>query len=71
MALTLPISSPILPADADFNTLPEGYTFESWFQDYSSYVSDLKEALEAQAPGSFLPTINSLDNLVRSITAGQ
>jgi hypothetical protein len=71
VAITLPISSPILPADADFRTLPEGYTIESWFQDYSSYVSDVKEALEAQAPDSFFPTINSLDNLVRSLTVRQ
>jgi hypothetical protein len=71
MAVTLPISSPILPADADFRTLPEGYTIESWFQKYSSYVSDVKEVLEAQTPDSFLPTINSLDNLIRSITVRQ
>jgi hypothetical protein len=68
VAVTLPISSPILPEDADFHTLPEGYTIESWLQNYSSYVSNLNDALEAQAPASFFPTINSLDNLVRSIT---
>lgn len=68
VAVTLPISSPILPAEADFRILPEGYTIESWFQNYSSYVGDVKGALEAQAPGSFFPTINSLDYLVRSIT---
>jgi hypothetical protein len=71
VAVTLPISSPILPADADFRTLPEGDTIESWFQNYSSYVSDLKDALEAQAPDSFFPTINSLDNLVRSLSVSQ
>jgi hypothetical protein len=65
VAVTLPISSPILPADYD--TLPEGYTRESLAQNYSSYVSDVKEALEAQALGSFSPTINMLDNLVKSI----
>lgn len=68
VAVTLPISSPTLPADADFRTLPEGYTNENWFQNYSSYVSDVKDALDAQAPGSFSPTIDSLDSLVRSIT---
>lgn len=71
VAVTLPISSPILPADVDFPPPPEGYTDESWFQNYSSYVSDMKETLEAQAPGSFSPTINSLDSLVESITVGQ
>ena len=71
VAVTLPISSPILPADADFHTLPEGFTIESWFQNYRSYVSDVKDALEAQAPGSFFPTVSILDSLVESITVGQ
>lgn len=68
VAVTLPISSPILATDADFHTLPEGYTIESWLQNYSSYANDVKDTLEAQAPDSFFPTINSLDSLVRSIT---
>src|SRR3990170_2511174 len=71
VAVTLPISSPVLPADADFHTLPEGYTIESWFQNYSSYVSDVKDVLEAHAPDSFFPTIDSLDSLIRSITVRQ
>jgi hypothetical protein len=71
VAVTLPISSPIVPADADFHTLPEGYTMESWFQNYRSYVSDVKDALEAQAPGSFFPTVSILDGLVESITVAQ
>lgn len=66
VAITLPISSPILPAG--FDTLPEGYTRESMIQNYGSYASDVKDALEAQAPDSFFPTINSLDDLVKSIT---
>jgi hypothetical protein len=68
VAVTLPISSPILPADVNFPPPPEGYTFERWFQNYSSYVSDMKEALEAQAPVSFSPTIDRLDSLVKSIS---
>jgi hypothetical protein len=68
VAVTLPISNPILPADVDFPPPPEGNTIESWFQNYSSYVSDVKDALEAQTPGSFSPTINILDSLVESIT---
>jgi hypothetical protein len=69
VAVTLPISSPILPADYD--TLPEGYTEESLILNYNSYVSDVKDALEAQAPGSFSPTTDSLDSLVKSITIRQ
>jgi len=68
VAVTLPISSPILPADADFDSLPGGYSSESWFQDYGSYVSGVKDALEAQGPGSFFPAIRILDGLVESIT---
>ena len=69
VAVTLPISNPILPANYD--TLPNGYTQESLIQSYSSYVSDVKAALEAQAPDSFYPTINSLDSLIKSIVIGQ
>lgn len=71
VAVTLPINSPILPADVDFPPPPEGHADESWFQDYSPYVNDVKHALEAQTPDLFSPTISSLDNLVASITVGQ
>jgi hypothetical protein len=66
MAVTLPISSPILPAEYDM--LPEGYTQESLILNYSSYMRDVKDALEPQAPGSFFPTIDRLDNLIKRIT---
>jgi hypothetical protein len=69
VAVTLPISSPTLPAENDM--LPEGYTQENLLLNYSSYVSDVKGALEAQDPDSFFPTINSLDTVVGSITVGQ
>lgn len=69
VAVTLPISSPILPDDYD--TLPEGYTQESLIQNYTSYVNGVKAALEAQSPGSFSPSIDSLDSLVKSIIVRQ
>ena len=59
--------SRLLPDDVDLPQPPEGYTDESWFQNYDSYVNDVNATLEAQAPGSFFPTINSLDSLARSI----
>ncbi len=65
VAVTLPISSPILPANYD--TLPNGYTEESLILNYNAYVQDVKDALEAQEPASFSPTISSLDILVESI----
>jgi len=69
VAVTLPISSPILPAEYD--TMPEGYTEESLILNYNSYVSEVKEALEAQLPDLFSPTLDSLDSLVKSITIRQ
>ena len=69
VAVTLPISSPILPAEYD--TLPESYTQESLLVNYSFFVSDVKDVLKAQDPDSFFPTINSLDTVVGSITVGQ
>jgi hypothetical protein len=71
IAVTLPISSPVLPDDVGVRMLPEGYTLETWLQNYSSYISDVKDALDAQAPSSFFPTLDSLDSLVRSITVLQ
>ena len=68
VTVTLPISNPILPDEVDFPPPPEGYTNESWFQNYSSYVSEVKDTLELQAPGSFSPTISILDSFVESIT---
>ena len=61
VTVTLPISNPILPAS---NPL-EGYTGS---QNYDSYVREVKDALDAQAPGSFSPNLNMLDNLVGSIS---
>lgn len=66
VAVTLPISNPVLPADN--NILPEGYTDESLVSGYDDYVSKVKTTLESQPLGSFFPPIASLDNLVRSIS---
>jgi hypothetical protein len=68
VAVTLPISNSSLPEDIDFPPPPEGYTDESWFQNYDAYVGEVVETLEAQSPGSFYPTINILDRLIKSIT---
>lgn len=68
VAVTLPISNPILPANNSFPPPPEGYTEETWSQNYDSYVSQVKDELEAQEPDSFFPTITILDSLVNSIS---
>ena len=70
VAVTLPISSTVLPDNVDFPPPPEDFTFEEWFQNYGSYVRDVKEELEAQAPDSFFPTLGILDGLIESITIG-
>lgn len=67
VTVTLPISNPILPDNNSFPPPPEGFTEETWSQNYDSYVREVKSALDVQAPGSFSPTINILDDLVRSI----
>lgn len=67
VAVILPISNPILPANNSFPPPPEGYTEETWSQNYDSYVREVKEALDAQPPASFSPAINTLDSLVESI----
>ncbi len=69
VAVTLPVSNNLLP-DTD-DTLPEGYTQESLSENYNAYVSKLKAELESQSPGSFFPTIEILDTLVKTITVGQ
>lgn len=66
VAVTLPISNSSLPATN--NTLPEGYTDESLILGYDAYVLEVKATLEAQSLDSYFPAIESLDNLVRSIT---
>jgi len=68
VAVTLPISNPILPSNNSFPPPPEGYTEETWAQNYDAYVDQVKNELEAQAPDSFFPTLTILDNLVRSIS---
>jgi hypothetical protein len=66
VAVTLPISSTVLAESYD--TLPEGHTQESLIQNYNAYVRDVKDKLDAQATGAFSPAINSLDNLIMSIS---
>jgi hypothetical protein len=70
VTVTHPISHPVLPDNADFSTLPEGYTFETWFQNFDAYVKNMVSTLEPLKPDSFYPTITMLDNLVSSIAIG-
>lgn len=65
VAVTLPISSPVLPADYDI--FPKGYTQESLIANYKAYVSDVERQLKSQLPDSFFPTMDSLDELIKSV----
>ncbi len=61
----LPISNPILPANAD--NPPNGQGWEDFSNYYESYLADITAQLNAQGPGSFYPTITLLDALINSI----
>ena len=62
----LPVSSPILPADG--STLPGGESWDQFTANFPTYIVDIATQLNAQAPGSFSPTLAALDALVASIT---
>lgn len=66
VAATLPISSPTLPLAYDI--LPEGYTDENLIENYTDYVREIKNTLNALSPDSFSPTLDLLDSLVKSMT---
>lgn len=68
LAITLPISSPTLPADDSSTWPPEGYTAERWAQNYDAYVNRIRETLDTQNLDSFFPAITELDSLIVSIT---
>ena len=69
VAVTLPISHPILPAE--YSTLPEGYTQDSLIMDYPTYTNDIKARLSNVLPDSFSPNLSILDSLIMSITIRQ
>lgn len=64
VSVTLPISSPELPANDD----GIDWFSENWLQNYNSYAGEVKDALDELPPGSFSPSIDQLDELVQSIT---
>jgi hypothetical protein len=58
VAAILPVSLPDLPADA--SEMPEG--------DWEGYLSDVEQQLNAAGPSSFQPDIESLDQMMRTLT---
>jgi hypothetical protein len=65
ISATLPVSSPILPEDG--TNPPGGQTWENFTNNYDSYKTDIIAQLNAQTPGSFMPTLTMLDALINSI----
>jgi hypothetical protein len=61
----LPVSNPILPADG--NTPPNGQSQEDFSNNFTKYIAELTNQLNAQAPENFSPGLAMLDALVTSI----
>jgi hypothetical protein len=66
LSVLLPVSNSILPPTGD--PLPGGVDFETWSNNFNSYIADIKTQLNAQAPASFSPSLVLFDALVSSIT---
>jgi hypothetical protein len=62
----LRISNPILPANP--LPLPGGMSDEQFANNFSSYMADITNQLNAQPEASFVPGIPLLDALIQSIT---
>ncbi|MGH2626715.1 MAG: hypothetical protein ACRDHY_08710, partial [Anaerolineales bacterium] len=65
VAAVLPTSHPSLPADGD---LPPDQ-FDSFVENFDSYLEATRQTLEAQAPESFTPDLALLDAMIQSLEA--
>jgi hypothetical protein len=61
----LPISNPILPANAD--NPPNGQSWDDFGNNYTTYITDIATQLNSQSPESYSPTVTLLDTMVSSI----
>ncbi len=64
VALILPVNHPSLPATGD--TVPNG-DWDAFYETFDSYVADMQMELNAQPASSFVPNLDLLDELARSI----
>ena len=74
LSLTLPISSPVLPADNNPNSpVPSGDVAfdQNDFSKFPQYISDVTGVLNSATPGSFSPSLSTMDELVKSISVTQ
>jgi hypothetical protein len=61
----LPVSNPILPADG--NTPPNGQSQEEFGNNFTAYITDITNRLNAEPAGNYSPGITLLDALVASL----
>lgn len=66
ISIILPINHPMLPADA--TNPPDDMTWDEFSNSYETYIGDMVNQLNAQAPDSFVPSLTALDALVSGIT---
>ncbi len=65
VSVILPISHRDLPAGSA--NPPDGQSMEDFAKNYLAYKADITAWLNAQAPDKFIPSIDKLDALVKSI----
>jgi hypothetical protein len=71
ISLTLPIHSPLLPADDNPNSpVPSGGVAfdQNDFSKFTKYLSDVTNLLNSASPDSFSPPLPTMDKLVKSIS---
>jgi hypothetical protein len=70
ISLTLPVNSPVLPADNNPNSpVPSGGVAfdQNDFSKFPLYISDLTGILNSASSDSFTPSLSTMDELVKSI----
>jgi hypothetical protein len=65
ISIILPISNPILPANAD--NPPGGMSWDDFNANIETYIADLTSQLNAQPAASYMPSLALLDAMVGSI----
>jgi hypothetical protein len=64
ISMILPISHPSLPANGD---TPPGGDWNAFYDNAQSYFAQVTTDLNAQAPASFAPSIETIDALIQSM----
>jgi hypothetical protein len=64
VSAVLPITHPSLPAD--HQQIPGG-DFAQFAEGYEAYLQEIVQALEGQAPASFIPSLDTLDAFIASL----